>query len=157
MRRLSSRATFWYKRVFPIFWFGFLGLFIVISLFGGFANANSGVPFLIGPVVMIGFGYFIMRKLIFDLVDEVDEDGNGLIVRNGGRSDRIALSDVMNVNYSAYMNPPRVTLTLRKPSIFGDQVTFCAPVRFIPFTTNPDIDDLIRRIDASRHASRTAR
>ena len=84
---------------------------------------------------MIGFGFFMMKKLIFDLVDEVDDDGNGLIVRNGGRSDRIALSDVMNVNYSAYMNPPRVTLTLRKPSVFGDQVTFCAPLRFIPFAT----------------------
>ena len=157
MRRLSSRATFWYKRIFPVAWFGILGLFIIVSLFGGFANANSGAPFLLGPVVMIGFGFFIMKKLIFDLVDEVDDDGNGLIVRNGGRSDRIALSDVMNVNYSAYMNPPRVTLTLRKPSIFGDQVTFCAPLRFIPFATNPAIDELIRRIDASKRASRTAR
>ena len=108
MRRLSSRATFWYKRIFPVVWFGILGLFIIVSLFGGFANANSGVPFLLGPVVMIGFGFFMMKKLIFDLVDEVDDDGSGLIVRNGGRSDRIALSDVMNVNYSAYMSPPRV-------------------------------------------------
>ncbi len=157
MHRLSSRATFWYKRIFPVAWFGILGLFIIVSLFGGVANTNSGVPFLLAPVVMIGFGFFMMKKLIFDLVDEVDEDGSGLIVRNGDRSDRIALSDVMNVNYSAYMSPPRVTLTLRKPSVFGDRVTFCAPLRFIPFATDPAVDELIRRIDASKHGSRTAR
>jgi hypothetical protein len=158
MRRLSSRATFWYKRVFPVIWFAFIGVFIIVSLFGGVAKGvGPNLPFLIGPVLMIGFGYFAMKKLILDLVDEVDDDGDGLIVRNGTRSDRIAFSDVMNVSYSAYVNPLRVTLTLRKPSLFGDQVSFCAPVRFIPFAANPAIDDLIRRIDASRHGSRRAR
>jgi hypothetical protein len=41
-------------------------------------------------------------------------------------------------------------LSLRRPSIFGDQVAFCAPIRFVPFATSPIIDDLINRIDVAR-------
>ena len=34
--------------------------------------------------------------------------------------------------------------------VFGDNVSFCAPVRFIPFSTHPIINELIERIDAAR-------
>jgi hypothetical protein len=33
-------------------------------------------------------------------------------------------------------------------------VTFCGPVRFIPFAANPVIDELIDRIDRARESSR---
>jgi hypothetical protein len=128
-----------------------------VAVFIGVALFNGSAPFsFLPPIMMIPVGYFIMKKLIFDLLDEVDDDGDALIVRNGGRSDRVALSDIMNVNYSPFVNPPRVTLTLRKPSVFGDQISFCAPLRLIPFSTHPLVNELIRRIDASRgHAQRT--
>ena len=31
MRRISSRTTFWYKRIFPVIWFGMLGLFVTLA------------------------------------------------------------------------------------------------------------------------------
>ena len=34
---------------------------------------------------MVGAGYFMMKKLVFDLVDEVWDDGDALIVMNGDR------------------------------------------------------------------------
>jgi hypothetical protein len=149
--RISSRMTFFYKRLFPIIWFGGLAAFLAVGLF---VTANSRnvqtFPFLIMPVLMIAVGFFIMKKLIFDLVDAVFDAGDALVVRNGGREERIPLSQIMNVNYSPMVNPPRVTLSLRGGSTFGDQVTFCAPVRFIPFSTSPVIDDLIRKVDAAR-------
>jgi hypothetical protein len=151
MRRISSRWTFFYKRIFPVIWFGLLPVFVAVSLF---ANAHGGssslFPFLIVPAAMLVFGYVIMKKLVFDLVDEVWDDGNELVVRNRGQEQRIALSDIKNVSYSALTSPPRVILALRRPSIFGDQIAFCAPVRFVPFTTSPVIDDLINRIDVAR-------
>src|ERR1700733_15080602 len=71
MRRISSRMTFFYKRIFLVFWFGFLILFIAIPLFfGGARNGPPPFPFLIVPLIMFGFGYFVMKKLVFDLVDE---------------------------------------------------------------------------------------
>jgi hypothetical protein len=151
MRRLSSRATFFYKRIFPIIWFGFLLLFMAVSLFAGPPSGRSlFLPGLIIPAVMMGFGYFLMKSLIFDLVDEVFDAGDALLVKNSGNEARIALSDIKNINYTFLVSPPRVTLSIRRPNIFGERVTFCAPLRFIPFSTSPIIDDLIERIDAAR-------
>jgi hypothetical protein len=151
MRRISSKATYFNKRIFPLIWFGVLFVFVGVSVFGArHQNTNSFMPFLIMLVIMIILGFVIMKKLVFDLVDEVWDDGNALVVKNRGQEQRIALNDVKNVSYSPFMNPPRVTLSLRRTTVFGDQITFGAPLRFVPFSTSPLIDDLINRIDAAR-------
>ena len=102
------------------------------------------------PAIMAVFGVFLMKKLVFDLVDEVWDDGDSLVVKNGGQEQRIALSDIKNVSYSPFVNPPRVTLSLRRPTVFGDQISFGAPIRFVPFSNSPIIDDLIDRSDRAR-------
>jgi hypothetical protein len=151
MRRISSQWTFFYKFVFPIIWFGFLIVFVIVAVL---VPTRSGqglpIPALIVPIIMVGVGYAMMKKLIFNLADEVWDDGNGLVVKKGGQEERIALGDIKNVNYSTMSSPPRVVLSLRRPSVFGDQVAFCAPIRFVPFATSPIIDDLIERIDVAR-------
>jgi hypothetical protein len=151
MRRISSKATFFNKRIFPVVWFGFIALFIAVPLLvGQRQNSTPLVPFLLFPAIMAVVGFFVMKKLVFDLADEVWDDGDSLLVKNGGQEQRIPLGDIKNVSYSPYMNPPRVTLLLRRPTVFGDQITFSAPIRIVPFSTNPIIDDLIERIDAAR-------
>jgi hypothetical protein len=151
MRRISSRMTLFYKRIFPVFWFGFLILFIVIPLvFAGARDGPPPLPFLVVPLIMMGFGYFIMKKLVFDLVDEVWDDGETLLIKNGGQQERVALRDIKNVSYSTVINPPRVTLSVRQPTTFGDQIAFVAPVRLVPFSTSPVINDLIERVDRAR-------
>ena len=82
------------------------------------------------------------------------DEGDYLLVKNGGREDRIALSDIANVNYQSMMSPPRVTLSLHKPSIFGSQVSFCAPLRLMTFSPSPLIEKFIARVDAARRAHR---
>ena len=79
--------------------------------------------------------------------------GNALVVRSGGQEKRIALSDIKNVNYSPSMSPPQVTLSVRRHTVFGDTIAFCAPVSMMPFWTSPDIRDLIDRVDAAREAA----
>jgi hypothetical protein len=151
MRQISSKMTFFYKRIFPILWFGFLAVFFAIGLFSASRGGQAApVPFLIMPVAMAAFGYWIMRKLIFNLVDEVLDAGDALIVRGGGREERIALSEIKNVNYTPYMSPPQVTLSVRRRTSFGETIAFCAPVSIFPFWTSPVIQDLIDRIDAAR-------
>jgi hypothetical protein len=150
MRRISSRMTFFYKRLFPVFWFGFLALFVTLPFIFGRHQSAPPPPFFIIPAILAVFGFFIMKKLVFDLVDEVWEDGDTLLVRNRGQEERIALSDIKNVNYSIYVNPPRVALLLRRHTVFGDEISFGAPIRFIPFATSPIINDLIERVDAAR-------
>jgi hypothetical protein len=153
MKRLSSRATFFYKRIFPVLFIGFLILFATVPFFNGARSGDyQSLPFIIVPIVMVVIFYVVMKKLVFDLVDEVVDLGDALLVKNGDQEDRISLSNIINVNYTQLMNPPRVTLSLRKASLFGKQVSFCAPVRFMPFATSPLIDDLITRVDAARRA-----
>ena len=134
---------------------GFLLLFMTIS-FGAEWRTGNGPPplFLLAPIFIGVIAFFVFKKLIFDLVDEVWDAGDALIVRNKGQEERIALSDIMNVSYSPFVNPPRVTLSLTRPTMFGDKISFCAPVRFVPFSTSPVIDDLIKRVDAARRGER---
>jgi hypothetical protein len=158
MRRISSRLTFVQKRVFPTLWFGFLTLFLGISLFTIPRSGSAALPFLLIPLGMMIFGYFLMRLLIFDLVDEVWDDGDTLIVKNRGQEQRIPLADIKNVSYTVLVNPPRVTLSLRRPTVFGDKVVFSPPVAFIPFATSPIINEMIERVDVARQqqASRSS-
>jgi hypothetical protein len=151
-RRLSSELTFVYKRVFPVMWFVILAAFAAIALTATPASQDhfSRLMFIAAPIFMAVFGYFVFRKLVFDLVDEVVDEGDSLVVKNRGKSDRIALSDIKNVSYSTMINPTRVTLSLRKPSIFGDEVTFCALFRLVPFSSHPTINAFIERVDAAR-------
>jgi len=155
MHRISSNWTFFYKRVFPVIWFGFIVLFVGVNLTVGPPSGPALIfPLIVVPIAMGGFGYYFMQKFVFDLVDEVCDDGDALVVRNRGQEQRIALADIKNVNYTPLMSPPRVTLSLRHPTVFGDEVTFCAPVRLVPsFATSPVIDDLIERVDRAREQS----
>jgi hypothetical protein len=53
------------------------------------ADPISNLPFLIVPVVMAILGYQIMKRMAFNLVDEVFDLGDALLVRNGGQEERI--------------------------------------------------------------------
>jgi hypothetical protein len=151
MKRISSSWTFFYKRVFPAFWFGFCLLFLIVPwLVISTSSQSLPIPFFFVPALMIIIGFFIMRKLVFDLVDQVWDDGDTLLVRNRGEEQRVALADIKNVSYTPLMNPPRIVLSLRRTTAFGNQIAFCAPMRFVPFSSSPIINDLIDRIDAAR-------
>src|SRR5262245_49275261 len=151
MQRISSRMTFSYKRVLPLVMLGVLLLIFVPPVVSG---KFPPFPFILFPLLIVALGYFVIDRLIWDMVDEVWDAGDALVVRNKRQEDRIPLAAIMNVNYSPFINPPRVTLKLRTPSVFGDAVTFCAPARFMPFAENPMVEELIRRIDAARMRAR---
>jgi hypothetical protein len=150
MHRISSRTTFVYKRIFPIIFVGIFLVFVTFLLLGLRTGQSPPLPVFLILVLIFGTIFFVMKKMVFDLVDEVLDAGDALIVRNRGQEERIAFSGIMNVNYTPFVSPPRVVLSLRRPSIFGSQVAFCAPIRFVPFSTSPIVDKLIQRIDAAR-------
>ncbi len=158
MQRLSSAGTVWYKRAFPVLWFGLLAVFLAIAWLqpGGPGKAPPRVMTII-PLFMMAFGYVLMRKLVFDLVDEVWLEGDQVVVVQRGERIRIPLLQVMNVNATTMVNPPRVTLMLRQPNVrLGDSVSFipAGPRGLLrSFKPNPVAMDLIRRIDALRQRS----
>jgi hypothetical protein len=152
MSLISSTLTFYYKRVFPIIWIGGCALIGGLGLYAGLSKGSGLFPFVIVMPIGFFFGIYFMKKYVFDLVDEVWDDGDALVLKNNGQEQRIALADVTNVSYAAMMNPPRVVLSLRHPTVFGDQVAFCAPVQIITFSQSPVIADLIKRVDQARES-----
>jgi hypothetical protein len=155
MQRISSKATFIYKRVFPIFVIGFPLLVVTLVSWANWDSRNPvPLPVLLVPAFIGVVFFFVFKKLIFDLVDEVWDAGDTLVVRNQGQEDRILLSDIINVSYSQFVNPPRVTLMLRTPSLFGDKVSFSPPATIFPLSASPIVDELIRRVDAARRRTR---
>ena len=152
MRRISSRNTFFNKRVFPVIRFGFVAIAFFGPLLGRKDKGGPPAGFLFVPIVMAAFGYFMMKKLVFDLADEVFDDGNTLVVRFGSEEERIPLSEIINISYTNMSNPSRVTLTLRTPDRFGKELSFSPPQSFVPFAKSPIAADLIERADAARRA-----
>ena len=150
MKKISSKYTFFYKVVFPIFWFGFLSIFVVVSVFAD--ATEESLMFLVVPVGMAVFGYFLMKKLIWDLMDEVIDNGDYLTVKYKGEVATINLENIMNVSQTTNQNPPRITLRLRSRSRFGDEVSFIPASEFSlnPFKKSSIGEDLIQRVDRAR-------
>ena len=126
-------------------------MFFIATAFATGA-AKQSVIVIVVPCFMAVIGALVMKKLVWDLADEVYDFGEHLVVKNGGVEEVIKLADVMNVSIQTNMNPPRITLRLVRPSRFGEEVTF-SPIR--PFTLNPFAknevaEDLIRRVDSAR-------
>jgi len=108
--------------------------------------------FFIAPALIMLIGFPNTKKLVFDVADEVWDDDDALIAKKRGKQQRIALSDIRDASYSAFTN--RVTLSVRGPSVLGEQITFAPPARFLPFGASPEITDLIKRIDCARQTGR---
>ena len=135
MSKISSRSTFFYKRIFPIIWFGFLALVLCSVVGNGIQQRNFAdvFPIIAVPFFMATIGYLVMRWLIFDLVDEVWDAETELIVRNGGSEEIIDLADILNVSYSGHSNPQRVTLMLREPCASAIRLHSCRHFAYFPF------------------------
>ena len=154
MTKLSSDLTFFNKKVFPLLYLGFLAVFLAAGVAGG-AVSKAGPIFLLGPAVALVIGFGVMKKLIWDLVDEVYDGGEFLLIKNKGREHQLSLADVMNVSGSLYTNPPRITLRITNAGgagPLGSEVTFSPkrPFSLNPFARNAIFEDLIVRVDRAR-------
>jgi hypothetical protein len=150
MTKISSKSTFIYKRLFPILWFGFIAVFLAVALFSG--AGQSDLLFLFVALGMGVFGFFLFRRLVWDLADEVLDAGDHLLVKRRGTEERIPISNIMNVSVSSYVNPIRVSLRLVKPGKLGSEVAFTpqAPFTLNPFAKNRVAEDLIVRVHRER-------
>ena len=152
-KRISSRNTFFHKRVLPFLLFGLIALGVVAPLLLTRGNLNAPPwPVFAAPLAVAIVIYVVLRKLVFDLADEVWDEGDALRVRFGEDEERIPLAEIINVSYAGVTNPPRITLTLRTAGRFGREVTFSPQQSFLSplFRPNPLVNDLIERVDAAR-------
>ena len=150
MTRISSRATFWVKRVLPALWFGSLALAALRTLAAG-RYAQDALLLAVLAVLAVA-GYVMMKELLWNLADEVYDAGDRLVVRNAGDEETIELSNIMNVNVSSTMNPRRITLRLVTPVKSGSEIIFSSGIGFTlnPFGKNQTAEDLMLRAYRAR-------
>jgi len=152
-KRISSRNTFFQKRVLPPLLFAVLALGAALPflLTRGSRNAPPW-PVFVMPLVVGIIIFAVLRRLVFDLADEVWDEGDALRVRFGADEERIPLTEIINLSYAGLTNPPRITLMLRNAGRFGREVTFSPQQRFLSplFRPNTLVNDLIERVDAAR-------
>ena len=116
------------------------------------APVRPPLPAFLPPLLLIPFFFLIMRKLVWDLADEVWDGGDHLVVKIGDQSESVPLANIMNVSASTLVNPPRVTLRLVNPGRFGQEISF-SPLRnsvLNPFARNAVADDLIERVHRAK-------
>jgi hypothetical protein len=150
MKKISGGSTFYYKRVLPVMLFG-LPVFLLYVTF----SAPHGPPPLLGllpMLVLVPIFYLMLRKLVWDLADEVWDGGDHLVVKIGADSETVPLANIMNVSASTLVNPPRITLRLVNPGRFGQEISFSPPRNsiFSPFARNAVADDLIERVHRAK-------
>lgn len=155
MTRISSKMTFFHKRIFPLIWFGALAVFVVAVVVGmskGGLHDKHGNPIpafiaFLMPFVMFAVGLVVMNRLIFPLADEVYDSVDFLVIRKGDIEEKIAFANIRNVSYQNMINPPRVTLSLREDTRLGREISFIPTLRFgEPFRgKNPVVEALIDR------------
>jgi hypothetical protein len=144
MRKISSRLTFWHRRVFPVFWFGFLVLWTILAMLLSGRDRPPVIVFLV-PAVMAGFGCFLMRWLVFPIADEVYLDEDEVIVRKNGKEIRFPVRQIINVDSSMMTSPERITLTLRERSELGKEIVFSPSYRLHFFSRHPIAEELIAK------------
>jgi hypothetical protein len=150
MQQISCNWTSFRKRVWPFLWFGFLALFVAGANFSIWTQHRFEPGFVIVPAILAAAGYVGLKLLVWDLVDEVLDDGDALVVRNHTLVDRIELSNISNVRFTGLTNPNRVTLDLHEPSKFGTQITFCPRWCLYWPPYHPIVTDLTKRVKAAR-------
>ena len=145
MKKISG-STFFFKKFFPVIWFVFLGLTIVVMVTKG---ADSPKVFSV-PIAMIVFGFVILRVFIWDLADEVYDKGDSLKFIRGDQEQSVALKDVVNISYSHMTSPERVVIYTKNEGRIGRKLVFSPPIRLNPFSKSPIVIDLIERVDRAR-------
>jgi hypothetical protein len=152
-KRISSGSSAFYKRMLPLIWYGIVLVVCVLLWNLRRMDPRLGWWMFLAPLFMAVMFHVLGKGLLADLVDEVWDNGQELIVVNEGHAEHVALKNIVNISYSGYTNPKRVTLTLRQAGRLGSKFSFIPPrstVRFLSLGTNEMVDELIQRVDKVR-------
>jgi hypothetical protein len=151
MKKISSKLTFLHKKILPVFVFVILSIGSIL-IFSASGPKSPPVFVAVFPIIIGVFLFFIFKKLIFVLADEVFDCGDYLLVKKDGVEENVYLNNIRNVSY-AFSKPPFIHLSLRTPGRLGRDIFFSPPTpawNFAFFHHHPLAEELIDRIDAMK-------
>ncbi|NJS38646.1 MAG: hypothetical protein HC783_06095 [Rhodobacteraceae bacterium] len=122
--RLTGRGTLFIKYILPLFFVAFFAFWMTGAVRAGMQGFREAWIMAAAAVPFMGIMAFLQWKLVRGHADEVVLEGDRLIVRKRGIEERIALSSIVNVDATEFTRPARITLRLRTPCSFGDEIRF---------------------------------
>jgi hypothetical protein len=137
MNRLSSRATSFWKNIFPII------IFFASVLFAANMLANDA-PFYI--VLLLGFLVIIYSFVSVRKARQVHYDNEYLYIEYQTKSIKIPLTRILEIN-EFWITPRTATIVLKEPCEIGHKVKYIQ--RFKPFlfaANHPDVIKLYERL-----------
>jgi hypothetical protein len=150
-RLLSSRMTFFYKRIFPPLW---IITFSVITFLVWFSGCQTDASMkwitLLGLTGGSLFVFWYSARL-----KTVRLQGDNLIVSDYRSEELIPLQQIEEVKETRIWNPKLIKLYLVRSGQWGDEIVFIAPIRLqFVFSNHPlvkELQDMIRekRISSS--------
>jgi hypothetical protein len=143
----NAAKTFGMKRAFPAAFY-----LMALTMFIGGLFARPFEPmFVVVPLALSFGGAALMWLLVWDLADDVVDEGGYLRVRKGGIEEQVMLRDVMKVSCSRNTNPVRLSLWLRRPNRLGDRIVFIPKgMVWLPFGEHPMAEELHARAERLR-------
>ena len=144
MRELSSRWTFFQKRVFPPLWIGGFSLvtllmFLVPDSFHGSMDVRAA-RWIFAGATLVGGGFIYWACMRLKKVTLV---GDILIVSNFRDEIQVPLRDIETVSGSLSVSPELIWIEFRRPTAFGSKIVFMPKMRFLHgFTRHPLVAEL---------------
>jgi hypothetical protein len=166
MRVISSRSTLLFYRYFfvPLFWLLLIAVFgMILPILKDEQARSLLTAMLLLATVMSVIYIFRLPSLMKPFADEVQYEGNALIVRKSGSETRIPLSGIASMDFRSFggaKGDMYYLLTLCTPCSFGNEVAFF-PInngtRFLDGTpwrskSKSVYDDLSQRITQAKAA-----
>lgn len=144
-RVLSSAQTFFMKLVFPPLWSVLFG-WLMLAGRGHPAGTYPSMPI---PLLVWCAGMAAMLWMCVPL-KRVSMDGKNLYISNYFREITVPLAAIGEVTENRWINIHPVTIHFRRPTEFGQRITFMPTARlFANWSSHPVVEEL-RRAAASQ-------
>jgi hypothetical protein len=149
-----SKPLIFVRYVVPFIVLIFITVGMIASIKTG--EYRKSIIVVIVPILMTILTFYVFKKFVWDLVDEVVDNGEAISVCKGDVTIDIKITDIINVSYAMMQNPPRVTLKLGIETVLGREISFCPdePGFALIRTKSVIAEDLIQRIELARQRSK---
>ena len=134
----------------------FSHIFSSLFLFLMIAAAILIRPFQVWVTVGVGFFALILflQHYVFDrhIVDEVCDAGNALIFKKGDLEQTVMLTDIDDIEIRNHLVETEVTVHGRHTGAIGSRFMFAARRGDTYFSSSPEIEDLVARVEEIKSA-----
>jgi hypothetical protein len=148
-RLLSSKFTFFYKRVFPTAWITTFGIGTPFLWICDYEGASHLKWFAL--ICLLGGSIFL--RWFSSRLKVVSLQADHLVVSDYRSEETISLRQIEEVTETRLWNPKLIKLRLNRPGRWGDEIVFIAPLRFqFIFSDHPllrELRDMIRKTRSS--------